>query len=519
MALQVAWLAPPAWRNRPSRITATGMVQKRVRSFGWRPRLVRLGRLVRSHGILLGLLVVGLLLRAGVTLAYRPALMLYGDSYDYLRRAYSLHPGPFHPLGYSVFLRLLVWTDDLRSVVVVQHLLGVALGVGTYLLLLRLGVRRWLAALAAAPVLLDAYQAGVEQFVLAETLFEVLLLGGLALLFGRRLSPGRAAASGVLLAAATLTRSVAGAVVAMVVVLVVIRRVGWRPTLALTAGALLPLLAYAAWFDSITHSFRLTAYDGRFLYGKVAPIARCDQVELPAALRGLCPAEDIGARRTSGYYIWNGTSPFYSFRPRAGQGRDEAAQEWALRVIAAEPADYAGRVGSDLVRYFSPTRSTRPGDWHVQSWEFVSEVRPARWHTVFAPVQPRAGARYPDILRIAPRPAHPPASVLHAYQRVGYIPGPAVGLCVVLALAGAALGRRSAGAPQRWACVVLASSGILLIAGSAATVPLDYRYLLPAVVLLAPAGLLGTELLLTRWLPGGRGAGPGSTALLRRPAR
>lgn len=465
-----------------------------------RPRPVAL---LRSHAPLVGLVAVGLLLRAAVALAYRPALLLYGDSYDYLRRAYTMRPWPFHPLGYSAFLRLLMWTEDLRSVVVVQHLLGVALGVGTYVLLLRLGVRRWLATLAAGPVLLDAYQAGVEQFVLAETLFEVLLLGGLALLLGRRLSPGRAAASGVLLAAATLTRSVAGAVVAMLLVLVAVRRVGWKPTLAFATAALLPLVSYAAWFDSIYHSFRLTTYDGRFLYGKVAPIARCDRLELPASLRGLCPPEDVGARQVSRYYTWNGSSPFYTFSPPAGRARDEVAQEWALRVIAAQPADYGGRVGSDLLHYLSPTRSTRPGDWPVQTWEFVSEVSPARWRAAIAPVQPLAAirsARAP----IPPRLAHPPAKVLRAYQRVGYLPGPVAALCVVLALLGAARGRRQEGLPRRWGCVVLAASGVLLLAGSAGTVPLDYRYLLPAIVLLAPAGALGTELLLARRRTGGR---------------
>jgi len=44
------------------------------------------------------------------------------------------------------------------------------------------GVTRWLAALAVAPVLLDAYQLNAEQTIMPDVLFEVLLVAGIVLL-------------------------------------------------------------------------------------------------------------------------------------------------------------------------------------------------------------------------------------------------------------------------------------------------------------------------------------------------
>ena len=51
-----------------------------------------------------------------------------------------------------------------------------------YVLLLRRGVSRWLAALAIAPVLLDAYQLQIEQTIMPDVWFEALIVAGLAIL-------------------------------------------------------------------------------------------------------------------------------------------------------------------------------------------------------------------------------------------------------------------------------------------------------------------------------------------------
>ena len=70
-------------------------------------------------------------------------------------------------------------------VAAVQHLLGLGMAVALYVLLLRRGSPRWLAALATAPVLLDAYQLQMEQTVMPDVLFEAPLVAGLAALLWR----------------------------------------------------------------------------------------------------------------------------------------------------------------------------------------------------------------------------------------------------------------------------------------------------------------------------------------------
>jgi len=71
---------------------------------------------------------------------------------------------------------------DLAFVALLQHVLGVAMAIALYALMLRRGVTRWLAALAVAPVLLDAYQLNAEQTIMPDVLFEALLVTGIVLL-------------------------------------------------------------------------------------------------------------------------------------------------------------------------------------------------------------------------------------------------------------------------------------------------------------------------------------------------
>ncbi|MGH3341311.1 MAG: hypothetical protein ACRDPK_00195, partial [Carbonactinosporaceae bacterium] len=149
-----------------------------------------IGRPIREpisrHGLFLTLLCLGLVLRAVVQVAYQPAI-LYIDSYLYLFNNEALDPSMLRPIGYNaLLLRWVLPLHDLAYVALLQHLLGLGMAVLIYLLLLRRDVPRWLAALAAAPVLLDGYQLQIEHNVMSDVLFQALVLGGLALLAWRR---------------------------------------------------------------------------------------------------------------------------------------------------------------------------------------------------------------------------------------------------------------------------------------------------------------------------------------------
>ncbi|MGH9265060.1 MAG: hypothetical protein ACRD1D_10255, partial [Acidimicrobiales bacterium] len=154
-----------------------------------------MARLLRTDWPILALVVAGAGLRLATTVAYRPAMAFLQDSFDYLADAQRLEPGMIRPFGYPLFLRVLSAGGRLDLVPVIQHLLGLGVGVALYLLLRHLGARSWVAGLGAAPVLLDGYQIYLEHFVMAETLFAALVVAAVVLLLWPD-RPGAAAAAG-----------------------------------------------------------------------------------------------------------------------------------------------------------------------------------------------------------------------------------------------------------------------------------------------------------------------------------
>jgi hypothetical protein len=152
---------------------------------------------LRRHWLAVLLLAAGLALRVVAQLSYRPALF-YIDTTRYL---YNAALG-MDPLGYAGPLRAILWVANFDAVAAIQHLLGLAMAVVIYLLLVRRGAPRWLAALAIAPLLLDAYQVQIEQTIMPDTWFEALIVAGLAILLWRpETGWRRAAAAGFVLGA------------------------------------------------------------------------------------------------------------------------------------------------------------------------------------------------------------------------------------------------------------------------------------------------------------------------------
>ena len=163
-----------------SATTGSGATAGRLRGKALRGSLVPA---LRRHWLVSILLLAGLVLRLLAQIAYRPAL-LYIDSVKYL---YNAWPGT-DPVGYKVPLKAILLFGNLETVAAVQHLLGLAMAVALYAVLIRRGAARWLAALAVAPVLLDAYQLQIEQTIMPDVWFEALIVAGLTLLLWRRAS-------------------------------------------------------------------------------------------------------------------------------------------------------------------------------------------------------------------------------------------------------------------------------------------------------------------------------------------
>src|SRR5580704_19026553 len=251
---------------------------------------------LRRHWLITALLLAGLVLRGLSMAAYQPAL-LYIDSLKYLFGAW---PGN-DPLGYNVILKVLLIGGDLNTVTVIQHLVGLAVAGVLYLLLLRRGTPRWLAALAAAPVLLDAYQVQIEQTIMPDVWFEALIVAGLALLLWRpEPGPWRIAAGGLALGASAPIAQVGQILIVPAVVYLLIIVPGWRreplQAVILCVAFAVPIAAFSFRQYVVTHQFSLAPAAGSTIYGRLAESADCATLKMPAYERAVCPPRALAIR-------------------------------------------------------------------------------------------------------------------------------------------------------------------------------------------------------------------------------
>jgi Glycosyl transferase family 2 len=451
-------------------------------------------QLARRHWLILAILVVGVALRVLVQLAYKP-LLLYIDSYVYLGNLHKLDPTGDYPIGYPLFLRPVLWLGNLAVVAVVQHLLGLAMGVTIYLLLQRRGVRPWLAALAAAPVLLDAYQLQIEHNLMADTLFEAMLVAVVAALSWRR-RPGfvAAAVAGVLLGAAVVVRLVGEPLVLVAMLFVALagsgrlRRLGLALTLA--ACFAVPVGAYAIDYRLQTGALGISKTGGGAAYGRVVAFADCSKLALPDYERVLCPTQPAGKRPLADYLVHAPNAPRFKLMPPPGMTNAQVERDFARRVVLHQPLQVLAAVGTDFVKGFAPARVTFAGDVPVDRWHFQLD------YPIWLPGYSLHEARH-AVDRFGgggPSVSRPLAQVLRGYQRFGYLPGPLLALALLAGLLGALGVRRGADPSQRAACLLftLMGAGVLL---SAATFEFSWRYQLPGLVLLPMAGALGATIL------------------------
>ena len=272
----------------------------------------RIGQSVmRRHYVFL--IVVGLaaLLRLVTMIAYFPAFW-YADSFGYLPPA--LHPYPFvvRPVGYSL---LLLWPlrvfHSVAAVAVVQHVFGLLAGTLIYVLLrLRFQFAGWTATLAAAPVLLSAYEIQLEHFMLSDALFMILTVAALVIALWRQVPSILACiAVGLFLAAAAITRTEGLPMAATFALAVLVSYASFPERLArvvaLAVSFAFPLLAYASWFEDVHGHFELeSTYGGAFLAARVEPFADCSVIHPPANERWLCPSTPVSRRLPPDTYLW-----------------------------------------------------------------------------------------------------------------------------------------------------------------------------------------------------------------------
>jgi len=472
-------------------------------------RLSRHWRRLRRHWLFATLLILAAALRAVVLVAYHPAL-IFPDSVRYLQYAHNFTVGQWsadalRQSGYSVLIIPVMLLHAQWIIPLAQHLAGLATAVLVYAVLIRFGIRTWLAAAASVPVLFDPLQLVLEQYLLADVWTVLGVMAALVILVWRRERPPErprerpgetqetqneswlpAAVCGLLLGLAVTFRD---EVLIMIVPAALYVLVAVRPRrrmltrmAALTGCFLIPVIGYLGWFDASHGEWNFTTFSGAFLYGRVADFASCQGLNLPPYEKALCPKQPT-ALRNADFYTWNPQSPQWTFHPPAGMSRDAVVRDFSLRILRHQPLAYADAVARDFIYGFSPVRGAGPEKYSPAYLQFHTYVRPDR--QAYASI---AALGYP-----APAVRTGLAAFLTDYGRWFYVPGPVFAAGLVLGLGGLVIAqlRRRPDKRIRDAGLLFTASAVLVLIPPAAFATFDWRYQLPQLTLIPVAAVLG----------------------------
>ena len=455
------------------------------------------------------------MLRVLALMAYHPALF-YVDTLKYL---YGAWPNA-DPLGYKVILKVILVVGDLGTVAVIQHLLGLAIAVAIYALLVRRNVPRWLSAIAIVPVLLDGYQLQAEQTIMPDVWFEALAVAGIVILLWRRtLSDRVTIISGLILGSSALVRQIGEVLILPALIYLLIAVPGWRRVLrdgaVLTAAFLVPIIGYSGLNYLRGEHFGLSS-EGSIM-GRIAASVDCATLKLAPAERPLCPTPSQQANGAD-WLEHSRFSPLKHLTIPPGMTRNGMISAFDSAVEQQQPLRIISSYLRDTVRIFAPTKDQVPGTTPIARWRFQANfpsyppeirVRPSGQIILGIQVKTTKPFSYQPL-----NPAYggnaqvdrPIAQFLRDYQlRGGYTPGPLLAIFALAGLAGSLLalarrvraGRRHGAAQpddqtQQTALACLfffaAAAGILLVSD---IFEFSWRYQLPAVVTLPPAGALG----------------------------
>ena len=454
---------------------------------------VDLARRARQHWLFGLVLVAALVLRVLTALAFRPIMWFGGDSASYLATGLRLIPDLSRVGGYGFMLWVLRPLHSFALVAGVQHLMGLAIGVLIYLMARRFGLPAWAATLATIPVLFDAYELQLEADALPDIPFGLMVMLALYLLLpsAGEQRPARTSAAAFLLGASALLWPVGLALLAVLLVVLLatllLRRVALVTVLAALLAGALPVAAYGAWFSIHRHQFSLTRSDGVYLWSRTMSFADCAVIKPPADERVLCPPP--GPRIAASLYIWNANSPTLTMPGGRFSARtNRLALNFALRAIAAQPADYVAAVGHDFALTFFWDRPVHPKAGIVDRYQFADAATawvPASEYTPGGGTVAGDQAAYNGGRQPAPtRVVQPYASWLVTYQRYVYLRGTLLGVILLAALAAMIARRRVYPAGLPWAFAVT----ILLVPPMIAD--FDLRY----VVIAVPAACLAAAL-------------------------
>jgi hypothetical protein len=456
------------------------------------------------------LIAAGVVLRALAQMAYHPAI-IYIDTLKYL---YDAWPGS-DPVGYKVPLKAILAVGDLGTVELVQHLLGIGIAVIMYVVLIRRGVPRWLGALAIAPVLLDAYQVQVESMIMPDIWFEAMVVAGLAVLLWRP-QPGMKLAliGGALLGASTGIRQVGEVLIIPALILVVAMGGGWRKVLqnavAVACAFALAVLFYLSADYQLAGHFYVSRSSVSLTYGRMASVADCATLQLPKIERPLCPTKQQQAMGPDwlDHSVYSPLRTFDETLPYTYlNDKNQLVAAFNRSVERQQPLRVASGILSDSVKLFALSRYTSRGDTPIVRWQFQRHFPTAQYGPWISVRNDRIWLDIGSLLQSnltelnpayggAPQVNKPIAAFLRWYQlRGGYTPGPLFALCLIAGLAGSVIAflrrpRFAAARPAALGCLLFFTAGVIVL-GVSDLFEFTWRYQIPAIVTLPPAGALG----------------------------
>jgi hypothetical protein len=497
------------------------------------PRLTRLVRPVVAHWQFSLVIVAAIGVRIVVVLGY-PPIFWFSDSYNYIQDAVTHVPDQARPNGYPFFLDLLLPLHSDYAIGLIQAAMGVVVGVAIYALLRHRGLPWWGAALPALPVLFDAYELHLEHMITADPLFIFLVsIAVIILCWSDRPSIWTMAIAGLLIGYATLVRSVGEPILVVVLVVMLIRWVGWWRLITVVVAGLVPIGLYMVWFHQSTGKYALSE-SSAFVYSRVSTFAQCSKMpDLPATLAYLCDPTKLEYRPPAGEYVWadNELYPYRSINTPLylAFGSDTSVRftpvasaqtgQFAKIAIEDQPMAYLRTVIDDTLHTFGWNRQPDPLDFagNGPNFRFVSahvmnEQIP--WYATPYQIPGNSPTQQATIIQHAStdptwcnascqkgdpgaaqvmqaerdfagqgqgfgftKEVQPWAHFLESYQRYIYLPGTLLGVIVLIGAAGVLARWR------RWGGVGLLPwlIGVLLIVVPPMTAGFSYRYVLAAV--------------------------------------
>ena len=467
--------------------------------------------MLRTHWLASILIAGGIVLRALAQMAYHPAI-IYIDTLKYL---YDSWPGS-DPVGYKVPLKLILLVGDLGTVEVVQHILGIGIAVALYVTMVRRGVPRWLGALAIAPVLFDAYQVNVEAMIMPDIWFEAMVVAGIVVLLWRQaLTVRMGLVGGALLGASTGVRQIGEVLIIPALILVLALGGGWRKVaqnaLAVTCAFALAVLLYLSADYQLAGHFYISRSSASLTYGRMAAVANCQTLKLPKIEQPLCPTkaqQAWGPDKLDHYQF----SPLRIFEnhmtatPQLNAG-NQLVSQFNRAVERQQPLRVLSGILHDSVKLFALTRYTSPGDTPIVRWQFQRHfptvqygpwisVRNDRIWLMLGSLQNSTLTELNPAYGGPPQVDKPLAAFLRYYQlHGGFTPGPVFLVSLLAGLAGAVIAflRRRRFAPARQAALgalLFVATGVVVL-GVSDLFEFTWRYQIPALVTLPPAGALG----------------------------